>query len=189
MPSSPAADLRSMPFLALMACPAPTRRRASEPFNEGARRPRPHGVGARRLPARGAQLPFLPDRERGEGRARAAVSGLVRPDERGQRQGQGVRGQRLPPRAGQDALPLVQLRRLPRQWRRRLRAGADRRRLDLWRLDREHRPHDPRGSAEEEHTSELQSRQYLVCRLLLEKKKKNKKNVNYNNKKKKKNHI
>src|SRR3712207_7313513 len=32
----------------------------------------------------------------------------------------------------------------------------------------------PRGSAErsEEHTSELQSRQYLVCRLLLEKKKK-----------------
>src|SRR5258707_11102520 len=33
-----------------------------------------------------------------------------------------------------------------------------------------------RGSARsEEHTSELQSRQYLVCRLLLEKKKKNKK--------------
>src|SRR3712207_8984122 len=30
---------------------------------------------------------------------------------------------------------------------------------------------DPRS---EEHTSELQSRQYLVCRLLLEKKKKNK---------------
>src|SRR3712207_7321279 len=29
----------------------------------------------------------------------------------------------------------------------------------------------------EEHTSELQSRQYLVCRLLLEKKKKNKKNI------------
>src|SRR3712207_7051569 len=32
----------------------------------------------------------------------------------------------------------------------------------------------------EEHTSELQSRQYLVCRLLLEKKKQNKKNL-YNN--------
>src|SRR3712207_8197147 len=31
-------------------------------------------------------------------------------------------------------------------------------------------PDDPRS---EEHTSELQSRQYLVCRLLLEKKKKN----------------
>src|SRR3712207_8003078 len=33
--------------------------------------------------------------------------------------------------------------------------------------------HSPRGQAprSEEHTSELQSRQYLVCRLLLEKKK------------------
>src|SRR3712207_9419123 len=33
-----------------------------------------------------------------------------------------------------------------------------------------HNPTDPRS---EEHTSELQSRQYLVCRLLLEKKKNN----------------
>src|SRR5438445_12072492 len=32
----------------------------------------------------------------------------------------------------------------------------------------------PRGRRSEEHTSELQSRQYLVCRLLLEKKKKKK---------------
>ena len=43
----------------------------------------------------------------------------------------------------------------------------------------------------EEHTSELQSRQYLVCRLLLEKKKKNQKNQKIkkikNQKKKKKN--
>src|SRR5258707_3455213 len=31
---------------------------------------------------------------------------------------------------------------------------------------------DPRSFRSEEHTSELQSRQYLVCRLLLEKKKK-----------------
>src|SRR3712207_8225646 len=31
---------------------------------------------------------------------------------------------------------------------------------------------DPRSSRSEEHTSELQSRQYLVCRLLLEKKNK-----------------
>jgi len=31
-----------------------------------------------------------------------------------------------------------------------------------------------RGERSEEHTSELQSRQYLVCRLLLEKKKKKK---------------
>src|SRR3712207_7268773 len=34
------------------------------------------------------------------------------------------------------------------------------------------RPRELRGSRSEEHTSELQSRQYLVCRLLLEKKKK-----------------
>src|SRR3712207_8841775 len=32
----------------------------------------------------------------------------------------------------------------------------------------------PAGARSEEHTSELQSRQYLVCRLLLEKKKKTK---------------
>src|SRR3712207_7690437 len=31
----------------------------------------------------------------------------------------------------------------------------------------------PQAARSEEHTSELQSRQYLVCRLLLEKKKKN----------------
>src|SRR3712207_7792488 len=31
----------------------------------------------------------------------------------------------------------------------------------------------------EEHTSELQSRQYLVCRLLLEKKKKNRKSTDF----------
>src|SRR3712207_7891904 len=36
------------------------------------------------------------------------------------------------------------------------------------------RPRSPLRRSEE-HTSELQSRQYLVCRLLLEKKKKNKK--------------
>src|SRR3712207_9290201 len=34
------------------------------------------------------------------------------------------------------------------------------------------RVHVARGPRSEEHTSELQSRQYLVCRLLLEKKKK-----------------
>src|SRR3712207_8877633 len=33
------------------------------------------------------------------------------------------------------------------------------------------------GSRSEEHTSELQSRQYLVCRLLLEKKKNKRENV------------
>src|SRR3712207_7406151 len=35
-------------------------------------------------------------------------------------------------------------------------------------------PRDPPKTRSEEHTSELQSRQYLVCRLLLEKKKKHK---------------
>src|SRR5258707_9522918 len=37
----------------------------------------------------------------------------------------------------------------------------------------QHRPgsHGPESERSEEHTSELQSRQYLVCRLLLEKKK------------------
>src|SRR3712207_8483057 len=34
------------------------------------------------------------------------------------------------------------------------------------------RPHGKEAVRSEEHTSELQSRQYLVCRLLLEKKKK-----------------
>src|SRR3712207_7995976 len=34
-----------------------------------------------------------------------------------------------------------------------------------------------RGVRSEEHTSELQSRQYLVCRLLLEKKKKNEEHI------------
>src|SRR5438445_3231632 len=46
------------------------------------------------------------------------------------------------------------------------------------------------GNRSEEHTSELQSRQYLVCRLLLEKKKKKHKIYLYiTNKKKKKNTI
>src|SRR3712207_6905522 len=40
------------------------------------------------------------------------------------------------------------------------------------RLQKECRPQPPVSWRSEEHTSELQSRQYLVCRLLLEKKKK-----------------
>src|SRR5712664_4719503 len=48
-------------------------------------------------------------------------------------------------------------------------------------------PRLPRGRSRrsEEHTSELQSRSDLVCRLLLEKKKKNKKKINIKKKKKK----
>src|SRR3712207_7119802 len=52
------------------------------------------------------------------------------------------------------------------------RGGLARRRVDGWRATRHQRRRrgfrGPRRS--EEHTSELQSRQYLVCRLLLEKK-------------------
>src|SRR5215203_7484999 len=49
----------------------------------------------------------------------------------------------------------------------------------------------PRGESRrsEEHTSELQSRQYLVCRLLLEKKKKKKQKQTKKTKKKKKKKI
>src|SRR3712207_8181049 len=76
-----------------------------------------------------------------------------------------------------DALPISRARaaHLGRPGRRRARRFAD------------HRPHAHRaavpqlwlghgrlqGHRSEEHTSELQSRQYLVCRLLLEKKKTN----------------
>src|SRR3712207_7078394 len=53
----------------------------------------------------------------------------------------------------------------------RARDGGDRRLQDhLGELERGQRP--PHRGRSEEHTSELQSRQYLVCRLLLEKKKK-----------------
>src|SRR3712207_7991305 len=54
--------------------------------------------------------------------------------------------------------------------------GQERQRLVGAGVERSHddRPALQRGGRSEEHTSELQSRQYLVCRLLLEKKKKNK---------------
>src|SRR3712207_7445129 len=45
-------------------------------------------------------------------------------------------------------------------------------RLDRW---------SPCGTRSEEHTSELQSRQYLVCRLLLEKKKIQKSTIQFTN--------
>src|SRR5215203_6295458 len=47
-------------------------------------------------------------------------------------------------------------------------------------------PFLPQLARSEEHTSELQSRQYLVCRLLLEKKKKKKQKQTKQKKKKKK---
>src|SRR5258707_13438681 len=54
---------------------------------------------------------------------------------------------------------LFRSRKMPRRWSRAVRTGTPGR----------------CSSRSEEHTSELQSRQYLVCRLLLEKKKKKKK--------------
>src|SRR3712207_7267295 len=48
----------------------------------------------------------------------------------------------------------------------------DRTEVRVERLDRKARVEELARMRSEEHTSELQSRQYLVCRLLLEKKKK-----------------
>src|SRR5438445_8081084 len=79
-----------------------------------------------------------------------------------------------------DALPISAHDR-GRLIERRVQARVDRHPVDLGDV-RDRRCHDPglRGARleelervrSEEHTSELQSRQYLVCRLLLEKKKK-----------------
>src|SRR3712207_9322059 len=83
---------------------------------------------------------------------------------------------RRPPRS--TLFPSTTLFRSPR-------GGGPRRRRGSWRPRRSGRPANGRhadasgppagrcgGRRSEEHTSELQSRQYLVCRLLLEKKKK-----------------
>src|SRR5690606_41096141 len=70
-------------------------------------------------------------------------------------------GGRLPAAAG----PCSQMARAPRQFHRALSAG---------RPGGHHRAPDDPAHRSEEHTSELQSRENLVCRLLLEKKKKNK---------------
>src|SRR3712207_7455968 len=78
-----------------------------------------------------------------------------------------------------DALPIW------RWWRRRRRSGRATGRAGpgasstrgMWQHRRTRTTREARGTAgrrsrrSEEHTSELQSRQYLVCRLLLEKKK------------------
>src|SRR3712207_7878501 len=61
-----------------------------------------------------------------------------------------------------------------REWGDAHRSRADRgARRSPHRLVRPARRFPGGGGRSEEHTSELQSRQYLVCRLLLEKKKKN----------------
>src|SRR3712207_7916008 len=80
---------------------------------------------------------------------------------------------RRPPRS--TLFPYTTLFRSPHRRRARPRGGGGGvgRRLLLGRDPRRRRVGDlrPVGRRSEEHTSELQSRQYLVCRLLLEKKK------------------
>src|SRR3712207_7975786 len=73
-----------------------------------------------------------------------------------------------------DALPISIRGRDDRRPRRRLRSLCERcARSPRRDRDRTTRPRarDANAPRSEEHTSELQSRQYLVCRLLLEKKK------------------
>src|SRR2546422_2268913 len=83
---------------------------------------------------------------------------------------------RRPPRS--TLFPYTTLFRSPTHRVRRLGAVGDARRVaeidhGLMRQALEHRPGDTaRVPRSEEHTSELQSRLHLVCRLLLEKKKK-----------------
>src|SRR3712207_7989130 len=82
---------------------------------------------------------------------------------------------RRPPRS--TLFPYTTLFRSFKQWAQRLQAYAQApalgAQLDYWRgVGREVAalPQDYASARSEEHTSELQSRQYLVCRLLLEKK-------------------
>src|SRR3712207_8570070 len=80
-----------------------------------------------------------------------------------------------------DALPISSIR---ATWRRkRTRCGApkslSKARRDVYRDSGKFRRRARPTQRSEEHTSELQSRQYLVCRLLLEKKKN--KQYNYEN--------
>src|SRR3712207_7883147 len=76
-------------------------------------------------------------------------------------------------RSGGHALPTPALRRRVRRGLHRAAGGLDRRLRTRGRADAlEHHLAAELARRSEEHTSELQSRQYLVCRLLLEKKNK-----------------
>src|SRR5437762_8865815 len=65
-----------------------------------------------------------------------------------------------------------------RFWRHRASVELQRHRQPGCRCNHERRAAEPALPRSEEHTSELQSPMYLVCRLLLEKKKKKKKIIN-----------
>src|SRR3712207_9364161 len=71
-----------------------------------------------------------------------------------------------------DALPISMSSSMPR--RRRLTLVTNRSSPTSWTRSPSRSVSSFHPSRSEEHTSELQSRQYLVCRLLLEKKKKKK---------------
>src|SRR3712207_8758417 len=93
---------------------------------------------------------------------------------------------RRPPRSTLFPYTTLFRSRISRHWVRRLERDA-RGSLDSFELEDGGRFYfDPasyevflHNSRSEEHTSELQSRQYLVCRLLLEKKKNRKPRVNH----------
>src|SRR3712207_7821692 len=74
---------------------------------------------------------------------------------------------RRPPRS--TLFPYTTLFRSPREPSP-IRSASSRRRTFTPRIARSIAAQSPTGPRSEEHTSELQSRQYLVCRLLLEKK-------------------
>src|SRR5271157_6453734 len=89
---------------------------------------------------------------------------------------------RRPPRS--TLFPYTTLFRSPRLDQRPCAAGRNPRRISL---SRNLRTFPPSCRRSEEHTSELQSRPHLVCRLLLEKKKNPPLSFPLNSKKKKKN--
>src|SRR5438445_3760019 len=79
-------------------------------------------------------------------------------------------GEILLEQGGEELFELVELDRTAAI---RARAGESEARRELAARMRDRPPALARELRSEEHTSELQSRQYLVCRLLLEKKKRN----------------
>src|SRR3712207_7480869 len=81
-------------------------------------------------------------------------------------------GRRRPAHRARDQEPPDADPALGREAEAALPEGDPLRSRDLQGLHGHHRPPGRRHRRSEEHTSELQSRQYLVCRLLLEKKKK-----------------
>src|SRR2546422_2886219 len=100
-------------------------------------------------------------------RSRARPPARVRPRRAPPRRRRALRGPRGAPRATRAPFAAAALAGAPPRGSPAPSDPAARRRL------LRPRPGPPRARRSEEHTSELQSRLHLVCRLLLEKKKKN----------------